>query len=85
MTDQEIIELLKAAHRYTCPERKESTEAIAMDATFPELGIESVTAMSMAGFIEDELGIELPDDELSRVGTVQELARLIQAQVPAAR
>jgi acyl carrier protein len=85
MTDKEILDLLKMAHRYADPERHEATESITMDATFPDLGIESVSAMSMAGFIEDELGADFPDDELALIGTVRDFVRLIRDHAPSAR
>jgi acyl carrier protein len=51
-----------------------------MESTLGEVGISSITALEIAGYIEEKLNIRLPDDELAPLNTIGELARLIRQQ-----
>ena len=42
------------------------------------LGLDSIAVIEMAGFLEDKLDIQIPDDELSQVETLGDLDALIQ-------
>jgi acyl carrier protein len=79
MTQSEIIELIRAAHRYASPQRPEVTEAIAIDASLVELGIESIAAFEMLGFIEQRLAVEFEVGELAALRTVQSIVELVQS------
>lgn len=78
MTQRDILELIKAAHRYASPQRPEITEAIAIDASLVELGIESIAAFEMLGFIEQRLAVEFDVSELAELRTVQSIVELVQ-------
>jgi acyl carrier protein len=73
--------------RETDPENPEIEKACAMatvDSTLSELGIDSVRALEVAGYIEDKLGTSFPDDELALVSSVQGFVKLIQRNAPVA-
>ncbi len=54
---------------------------MSMESTLGELGINSITALEIAGYIEDKLNIKLPDDELAPINTIGGLAQLIRRQI----
>lgn len=45
-------------------------ESITPDATFDELGIDSLGAMSLVADLEIELGVDVPNEELLKVKSV---------------
>ena len=79
MTQSDIIDLIKEAHRYASPHRPEVTELIAIDASLVELGIESISAFEMFGFIEERLALEFAEDQLARLRTVRGIVELIES------
>jgi acyl carrier protein len=52
-----------------------------MEATLAGLGVDSMNAIEMAAYLEERLGIRLPDDQLAQVSSVSNLARIIRAQL----
>ena len=76
MTDGEILSLIKEALASAAPERADV--ALNMDSTLGELGISSITALEIAGYIEEKLNIRLPDDELAPLNTIGGLVQLIR-------
>lgn len=79
MTDEEILGLIKEALKDSAPEHPEVN--LTMESTLGEVGISSITALEMAGYIEEKLNIRLPDDELAPVSTIGGLAELIRKQI----
>ncbi len=76
MTNSDTLDLIKEALAHAEPER--ATTNLTPNSTLSELGISSITALEMAGYIEDKLGIHFPDDELSQVNTIEGLDALIR-------
>ncbi|HEY8459986.1 MAG TPA: acyl carrier protein [Blastocatellia bacterium] len=79
MTDDEILSLIKEALEHSAPER--AGAILKPDSSLGEIGISSITALEMAGYIEEKLNIRLPDDELAPLNTIGELVQLIRRQV----
>jgi acyl carrier protein len=79
VTDDEILSLIKEALEHSSPEHAGAT--LKPDSTLGEIGISSITALEIAGYIEEKLNIRLPDDELAPLNTIGELAKLIRRQV----
>ncbi|MBK6798425.1 MAG: acyl carrier protein [Acidobacteria bacterium] len=79
MTDEEVLGLIKEALEYSAPEH--ANVKMSMESTLGELGINSITALEIAGYIEDKLNIKLPDDELAPINTIGGLAELIRRQI----
>jgi acyl carrier protein len=78
MRDEEILALIKEAHHYAEPDKSQVTDAIAFGAMLADLGIASVSAMEMAGYIEDRLSINFSDDEMAVIGSIDGLVKLIR-------
>jgi len=74
--DQAVIGLLQRAFLYARPEHSEAAERITLDATIEELGIDSVAALEMSGFIEEQLDVQIPDEELVAIRSMRDLARI---------
>lgn len=53
-------------------------DQLSMDATLTSLGVDSMSAIEMAAYLEDKLGIRLPDDQLAQVSTVGDAAALVR-------
>jgi acyl carrier protein len=79
VTDGEILNLIKEALEYAAPEL--ANVKLSMESTLGEVGISSITALEIAGYIEEKLNIKLPDDELAPLNTIGGLAQLIRQQI----
>lgn len=78
MNDEQILDLIRRALEHAVPDLARGGVMLSADTALADLGVESVGVMEAAGFIEDELGTEFPDDQLSRVKGVGDIARLIR-------
>lgn len=79
MTDAQILELVKKALHDVEPERTDDWAEVTLDRTIQSLELDSIKTMEMVGFLEDHTDVIFEDDELSRVVSLGDLARLIQA------
>lgn len=79
MTDDEILALIKEALVQSSPQH--AGAILTMDSTLSALGISSITALEVAGHLEDKLNIRLPDDELAPLNTIGGLVKLIRQQI----
>jgi act minimal PKS acyl carrier protein len=52
------------------------------DTDFEELGYDSLALLETAARIEQELGIELPEDLVTDAGTPRELLELVNSAIP---
>ena len=69
-------DLIREALAFTAPE--EMPQNFSPDSTLSELGISSITALEMAGYIEEKLSFVFPDDVLSQVNTLRDFDLLIR-------
>jgi acyl carrier protein len=77
------LDLIKEALAFAAPDK--AVQDFSASSTLSELGISSITALEMAGYIEEKLGIVFPDDELSQVNTLSGFDQLIRRHLPATR
>jgi acyl carrier protein len=80
MSEHEIQELIREAIRFAEPEL--AAVELTPGSTLSELGIGSVSALEMVGYIEDRLGIQIPDDQLAGLSSLDGLVRLIRSHAP---
>ena len=78
MDDTAILGLLARAFAFAKPDHPETLKRLTLNASVEELGIESVSALEMAGFIEEELDIQFADHELVAIRSMRDLAQLIR-------
>lgn len=80
MKEQEIRELIKEAIRFAEPEL--ASVELTSGSTLSDLGLGSVAALEVVGYLEDKLGIQIPDDQLAGLSSLETLERLIRKHVP---
>ena len=78
MNEQAALDLIKRAHAHARPEDKAIRNSIVPSATLADLNVPSLAAMEMAAFVEDELDVEFPDDEMANMGSIADLIGLIR-------
>ena len=62
-----------------------SIEDITLDSTLESLGITSLDSISLIFAIEDEYGVEVPNEELKKVRTVRDIVDGVDALIRAKR
>ncbi len=53
-------------------------EQLQSDTLFDEIGVDSIDIVELVMALEAELGVQMPDDQLERVATLGDLARLAE-------
>jgi acyl carrier protein len=76
LTRDELTSIVREAFAYAVNKRAAEAATVPLDAPIDSLGIQSVEALEMAGFVEDRLGIHFSDDDMLRVGTLNDLVSL---------
>lgn len=80
MNEKEILGLVKDALAEVAPGRAAEFEAIDLATKIRDLGIDSVAAMEMVGFVEEKLEVTFPDEDLAQLNTFNDLANLIRQE-----
>ncbi len=52
-------------------------EGLTLDTKLSDLQLDSVLVLEMTGYVEQKLGVRFDDEELSRLTTLRDLAKLI--------
>jgi acyl carrier protein len=78
MSDEEIIGLIKAAVSDTHPKPEKVLASFTPTSSLSDLGIDSVNALEMAGYVEDKLGLRFPDGELAHVDSIPSFVSLVK-------
>jgi len=80
ITDEQLLALVEEALK-SLGDARIRIDRLSMEATLAGLGVDSMNAIEMAAYLEDKLGIRMPDDQLAQVNSVSSLARIIRAQL----
>ena len=75
--ENELLELFEQA-AWEVDQRE--FEALSLDTKISDLGVDSVALLEIFGYVEEELDIYLPQEDLAEVKTLRDLSTLI-AQV----
>ena len=83
MNNDQMVQWLREAMTSVdvCPSAVKGP--IALDDTLASLGIDSIAALEIAACLEDRLGVQFPDDELSGLSDVRSLVLLMGRYAPA--
>ena len=73
--DEELLALLSRAAVEVTGRRLPRLD---MDSRLVDFGIDSVGVLEMVGYVEDQLGLRFPDDEIARLATVRDVVTLIE-------
>jgi acyl carrier protein len=80
MAELEVLSMFEQiAHRV---EKGKKIPPITRESQITALGIDSLSMMEIIGAMEDELGITIPDDKLSRLQTVGDIERVVKELKP---
>lgn len=78
MTDDDITDLLRKAVHDAMPDRAAELDVIDLDMELRDLGISSVVAMQIIGYVEDSLADTFRREELANVRRLADIAALIR-------
>ena len=73
--DEELLALLTRAALKVAGRR---LEGLTMESRLASFGIDSVGVLEMVAYVEDDLGLRFPDDEIARLVTVRDVAKLVE-------
>lgn len=74
-TDEELLSLFAEA-AWEVDQRE--FEGLSLDTRIAELGVDSVALLEIFGFVEEELDVYLPQEDLAQVKTLRDLSALIR-------
>jgi len=77
-TADELLELVVTMLGEIAP--NVPTQDLKVESSFTELEIESVTIVEVIAMIEEKLDLSLPDDELTGLDTIRQLAECVRRQ-----
>ena len=80
MTDNDILDLIKAALADVAPKRKREFANISLEATVASLHLDSIATVEMVGFLEERVDATFPDEDLARLRKLNDLAVLVRSQ-----
>ena len=78
MNDDRILQLVTEALNSVAPGWNKNDEPLDMSLKMKDLSIDSVSTMEMVGFIEEEMGVTFPDEDLAQVNRLEDLAGMIR-------
>lgn len=78
MNDADIISLIQDALADVAPNRSGEFDDITTATTIESLGLDSIATMEMVGFLEEKVDATFPDEELTQVTSIGDLATLIR-------
>lgn len=71
------VELLSLFEEAAWEIAQKKFKGIDIDTKITALGIDSVALYEIFGYVEEELDLELPDEELANVKTLRDLASIV--------
>lgn len=77
MTYEEILRVIRGSLRAIDPERAAHYEGLTFSWTLDDLGCNSITVIEMISEVEREAGVEIPDEMLLHVTSIDDLVKLI--------
>jgi len=78
MNDDRILTLVTAALDNVAPGWNKDGKPLDMNLKMKDLSIDSVSTMEMVGYIEEELAVTFPDEDLVQISRLEDLAGLIR-------
>ena len=80
--DMENRELTTKVIAAIADKGNQPAEAITLDSTFQELGIDSLNGFDLLCDLEEELGIIIPDDDARGITTVRDVVECVKSLLP---
>lgn len=79
MDNNELLGLIKDALTEVAPTRKKDFANVSLDTQIESLGLDSIATMEMVGFLEEQVDATFPDEDLTKVTSLGDLATLIKS------
>lgn len=79
MDNNELLGLIKEALAEVAPTRKNDFTSVDLNTKIEALGLDSIATMEMVGFLEEKIDATFPDEDLTKVNSLGDLATLIQS------
>ena len=79
MDDAQIIGLIQNALGEVAPTRTSDFADIAFDTQIEALGLDSIATMEMVGILEEAVDATFPDEDLTKVTSIGDLATLLKS------
>ena len=79
MNDDTILTLVKSALDSVAPDWNKDITELNLDVKMRDLAIDSVSTMEMVGYLEEELGVTFPDEDLAQVNKLGDLVGLVRS------
>ena len=70
--------LFKKVTEIIAARKKVSSEEIAIDTTFAELGVDSLEALSLIYDFEDEFEVEIPNEDAMKIRNVRDVVESLE-------
>lgn len=78
MNDDKILALVTEALDSVAPGWNKDVKEVRLDLHMKDLSINSVELMEMVGYIEEEMGVTFPDEDLAQVAKLEDLANMVR-------
>lgn len=78
MTDDQILSMIRDGLGSVAPDRKADFANLTLSKSIEELGLDSIAAMELVGFIEEKVDATFPDEDLAGMHTLGDLAALVR-------
>ena len=72
-TQEKVIDIIKDTLKF---DDKEITPTMDL---FKDLGVDSLDAVELVMALEEEFGVQIPDEELPKLNTVENITKYIEA------
>lgn len=78
----DAMELIRAAVAAVDTDQKGRVAMVSPETELRALGLDSVSTIEMVGHVEDALGVTFDEEDLMKVTTLGDFARLIETRLP---
>jgi acyl carrier protein len=82
MSEPRTVDVIKLFEQAALELADRKLEGLTRDTVINRLGMDSVTVMELISYFEDHLQLQMPDEDLARVSTLGDLARLVARLLP---
>jgi acyl carrier protein len=79
-TDSDLLGIIREA--MTAVASQDAFQHVSMSTRLSTLGFDSLGAMEVAAYIEDKLGLLLPDERMAQATLVSDLVAAIRGSMP---
>ena len=83
MAEGQVVNLIQLFEQAALEVTGRKLTGLTQSTVISQLGMDSVAVMELVSFFEEKLSVRLPDEDLARISTIQDLGKLIERLMPA--